>query len=190
MQASKRAKNLAFAQARSSFRVWIQKMALPENHHAALFSLTKESAPAPTSVAQHKYRLGFTQDPLELLAHRRLQWTQVWNKHPDVILPSISAMEELRVIALQHPLDPVTPEQLDDALWSFKDKTGKGLDCTGPRYFKHLPAPARSSLAQLLTSCDTLQAWPWQTLGQAMVFLGKFCGGERTVAFIVFVVRL
>ena len=92
----------------------------------------------------------------------------------------------MRTLALQNPLEPITAEMLDDARWGFKDKTAKGLDVTGPLFFKHLPATGRAAMATLLNACDSAQAWPWQTLGQSTAILGKANGGKRTIAILDF----
>ena len=161
-------------------------MALPENHHKALFALTKEALPAISATVKGRWTTGFAVDPLELLAHRRMEWTMIWNKDPDVIVPSLDAMLELRQVALTEQLPAITLEQLDNALWTFKDKTGNGFDNIGPHFVKHLPAHARRKLADLLSGFTNKKAWPWQCLGQCMVLLGKLSGGGRSFALMDF----
>ena len=56
-------------------------------------------------------------------------------------------MQNLRKRALRFPLPAITVDELYDALWSYRDHMGLGLDNTGPLYFKHLPLPARQALA-------------------------------------------
>ena len=165
-------------------------MAEPARHHRALFAMTADKLPEAARALALPGVANSTQDPVELMALRREQWREVWCRSAATIKPAVSAMQNLRNIALQFPLPAITVDELDDALRSYRDHTWLGLDNTGPLYFKHLPLPARQALAELLSGFDRAQARPWQVLGHALALLGKPTGGERTIALTDFLIRL
>ena len=81
-------------------------------------------------------------------------------------------------------------DMLDEALFSFRDNTGQGVDAIGPRFVKWLPRRARQELLELLTQAERVGSWPWQVLMVLEVLLPKPQGGTRAVGLLPFVARV
>ena len=70
-------------------------------------------------------------------------------------------MKMLEDMANVNPLPSLGIHDLDDALCTFQDITGKGACGTGPRFYKNLPCSARLEVLKIIMLSETLLAWPW-----------------------------
>ena len=184
----KRSVNLKLKEAKQGFMAWIEEHSKPENSHAAIFGWVKSRLPPPANTIWTKEKV--IVEPLEVLQHRKEQWEQYWCRDKTRVGITVQRMEELKEMARQERLEPITLEGLDEALYSFKDGTAKGLDGTGPRLWKRLPAVRRMKMVELLNNVERELTWPWQLMGQLVVLLGKPTGGERPTALLQFPLRL
>ena len=85
-------------------------------------------------------------EPMELAAHRRLEWLAWWNRGAKDTMEVVNCLERLRARSQREAFPPVQAGQLAAALYTFSDKTGKGLDAAGP------------------CSSSTCPRWPWRPL--------------------------
>ena len=99
-------------------------------------------------------------------------------------------MRRLAQRARKEKLPSITAGMVTEAIYTFKDATGQGLDRIGPRMLKHLPEPAHADIADLLNECERLGTWPWQPLCSLIVLLGKPGGGERPIGLLCMLLRL
>ena len=131
-------------------------------------------------------------DPQELAEHRSKEWQTLWA--PAAVQPNTLAklLSQLQAKAKrpQAQLPQITVDDVDQALYTFKDATAQGADRTGPRFYKHLPHAARCCLAGMLNGIEDKGTWPWQLHNTLVVLLGKPSGGFRPIALINFVIRL
>jgi hypothetical protein len=114
---------------------------------------------------------------------RRAQWEEWWCRFPENAILVARRLEKLKLEPSgEERFAPLDLHAFDDALYTFKDRTGQGLDCTGPRFYKNLPRKAREGFAELLADCERRGMWPRQMLLQAVAFIPKSAGGERPIA--------
>ena len=184
----KRSVNMKLKEARQGFLAWIAEHSKPEKSHAAIFGWIKKRLPPPASAVWTEE--GVIVEPLEVLQHRKEQWEEYWCRDKTRITIAVKRMEEIKDMAEREELEPITIEGLNEALYSFKDGTAKGLDGTGPRFWKRLPEVGRQSVVELLNDIEKYKTWPWQLMGQLVVLLGKPTGGERPIALLQFFLRL
>ena len=92
-----------------------------------------------------------------------MEW---WSRGTPEIPDLLEELRKLRRQAALEPLPPLTKQQMVAALCTFSDRTGKGLDAAGPRFFKHLPGAALEDLVLRLRRCEEEGVWPWQVMAK------------------------
>ena len=184
-----RAREAALYSSRTAYLNWVREQTSSQNHFKALFFWTKEpQKPIADSVVSPWFTEPITR-PLDVLAHRRFQWYQLWGDGEQPPL-TLDALNKVRHVAASEPDPHFVLGDLDDAIFSFRDSTALGLDGLGPRAFKVLPQAARLKVLQLIRHMITQGAVPWQLLLQMVTLLGKPTGGERPIAIFCFFIRL
>ena len=189
-EAQKRARNTHCKTGASEFTKWVAESLATPCKSGAVYKWTKGRCKQPPSTVESPLYKGPVQCPKKVMAHRRMQWQDVWGDQPSRLLPTVELMKELRDEAIQERLDLIDLACFDEAVFSFNDATALGLDCIAPRVLKSLPHKARLDIVGLLNECEAKQAWPWQMLGQLLVLIGKETGGERPIALICMLLRV
>ena len=176
-EAQKRARNTHCKTGASEFTKWVVECLATPCKSGAVYKWTKGRCKQPPSTVESPLYKGPVQCPKKVMAHRRMQWQDVWGDQPTRLLPTVELMKELRDEAIQERLDLIDLACFDEAVFSFNDATALGLDCIAPRVLKSLPHNASWDIVGLLNECEAKQAWPWQMLGQLLVLIGKETGG-------------
>ena len=69
---------------------------------------------------------------------------------------AVVVLRQTQAVAQASPPRPSSVEELDAALYSFRDATGLGLDSVCPRFVNHLPREARNEVCWFVDECRTL----------------------------------
>ena len=103
---------------------------------------------------------GAVTEPTEIAAHRRYTWQSYWQGRPQELRAATVKAKEVKARAKLEKFVPPTPAEVDNALCTFREDTGLGLDGVGPRFVKMLPKKGREELTLLLGEAAAHLAWP------------------------------
>ena len=130
-------------------------------------------------------------EPVKVMQWRVRKWEAIW---APACADQGALIEKLRVDALAdravQPRAPITLDELDRALASFKVTTSScsyGVSPSHPRLFS---VEARRRLLVVLHAVEAVMLLPALDALQLLLFLGKLAGGERPVSSMGFVLRL
>ena len=174
----------------SDFFAWVRLHSLPENHCTALFRWTKGTCRPLPSSAQGIWHPGVIDEPLQMAAHRRFQWSQWWCANPENLQRTLERLDNIRKMAMLEDFVPFTMEDLDKALYTLVDTTALGADFVSPRFIKNLPYMGRLQLLFIINFMLKRCMWPWQLLLNLISLMGKPLGGERPICVANFITRL
>ena len=144
-QLAKRALGRLLHEKRQAFQIWLLEQ-LEQHHAKGIFAMIREPARLLQRAKKGIWHAGVVTEPLELAAHRRLEWLAWWNRGAMDTMDVVRCLDRLRARAQREALPPVQGDQLAAALYTFNDKTGKGLDDAGP------------------SSSSTCPQWRWRPL--------------------------
>ena len=107
------------------------------------------------------------------MAHRISSWTQHWGQRP-VGPPEGQEFLKLqeKVIGLEVD-NPITLEQVREAIKASKSNTVPGYDQWKPADNKRLPLEGLQDITAILNHIEDTKSWPLQVLLNLVAFLGK-----------------
>ena len=134
--------------ATESFRQWIGTSM--KDNQSALHKWTNEAGQLPAPATQMEVEGKVTADPQEVMEGRSTKWTKLWNMGPDGLDEIAKAVAKVWKMARSQDTQKVTLKQLDDALATFPNKTGLGIDQWAPKDLKNMNIDARLAFLGLI----------------------------------------
>lgn len=174
------------AASRSDFGEWVRRALA--GGAGALHRWTNEAARSPPPPAWAPSQSGLSWSPLDVAAYWRGQWSDIWRR--DLERPDLLASEsDLDAALPADDLPALSPEEVGNALRSFRAKAATGLDGWSPAELQRIPMGGAQSLARLFGRCEQERRWPtvWRHIAVAM--LGKAVGGTCPIALLPMVIR-
>ena len=186
-----RSKSRTFNDARKGFLQWVKDVSSSSSIAGAIYAYVRPKSATLQSSARDPWDNGkVLVTPMALADIKAKEWTKWWCRFPEDLLTTFLRVNDVKEIAQAEPMSELDLDNFDDALFTFKDKTGSGTDAISPRFVKNLPAAARSECLSILKECEACLSWPWQLNLEKAVTVPKPAGGDRCVFLITFLQRL
>ena len=183
-----RYKNLYYTEQRREVTEW----ALADPAGANIYAWLRKDLAAPQLMTQVQTPECRITTPLGLMEHRATIWEQLWHRNRASFPRIVEVLGELRRRAVQKigDWDHIEPYQLDDAINTFKENTGLGLDEIKPRYLKWIPDQGKRQLLQQHHNWIHHLTMPWQLMCMVIGMLAKPTTGGRPICLEAFLLRL
>ena len=106
----------------TAYRDWQQEQ-LELNYGKGIFGFVREAPRALQASKQGVWRRGVLVDPIDVAAHRRLEWKQWWCRDSSPHWSTLKQLDQLRHGVAGCVLPAITAQQVIDAVYAFQDST-------------------------------------------------------------------